>query len=164
MSLCLRLTLLVFILIGCNYDKKPFNDTDHFLKEAQNESNSLAKRIAFAFKADSVAINNENKVQHLYCLRLIGNIYLENGNMALARNFFNKTIELAMKLSDKETFAIAINNQGLIANELAEYDSAIICFNEAELIFRELGKQDLAGQALIDKGISYEYQGKYEDA
>jgi len=67
-----------------------------------------------------------------------GRLYWKNREWTKAKLEFNRLKNLAKKMSDKETEAIAINNIGLIFSEMGNLDSALCYHRQSLLIYLDL--------------------------
>ena len=67
-----------------------------------------------------------------------GRLYWKNREWTKAKLEFNRLKNLARKISDKETEAVAINNIGLIFSETGNLDSALSYHHQALLIYLDL--------------------------
>jgi tetratricopeptide (TPR) repeat protein len=162
--------VLIILLIGvysCKTKNEPEKIPDivsDLIGHAKNDSDGYDKRLGFAFRADSIAISENDNKEHLKCLILIATLYLQKKEVALSDTYYHKAVIVSRQAHDTLNEAIALNNIGLIFSERTDYDSAIKYFTNAKNIFQFHIRQELYAQCLANLAIAYKNQGNYEEA
>lgn len=88
----------------------------------------------------------------------------EVGNIAAARESFEKARELAAQLGDRRQIARTLMNLGVIALYTADYPAALSRYGEAGEIWQELG--DVRGQSVMCQNLAivHELMGQWREA
>ena len=95
----------------------------------------------------------------------IADIYTIANNLPNAKNYYNKAIvtlrqSKSQSQTDSINLASVINNAGELFLRIKKYDSALLYFNDAKLIFDKVNYQRGTGYSLGNIGIVYANTGK----
>ncbi len=93
-------------------------------------------------------------------LIMIGNGLLQVSQLANALEYYEKALEKAEKLGDKEGEACALGNVGIVYRIKGELDKALEHYQLALKIDREIGKREGEANQLGNMGIVYQTKGE----
>ena len=96
-------------------------------------------------------------------LRNIGIIFF-NKEDSIALNYYNRSLEIANSIGDKEGMSLNINNIAVYYQDKAEYDKAIEYHNRAFIIRDKLGDENAMASSAGALSYCYSIQGKYDKA
>lgn len=82
-------------------------------------------------------------------LRLLGNTFLDLGELNEALDSFKQALEIARKIEDREEEAVILNRLGLCREAMEDYPSAIDCHERALAIHQESGDRPKQRAALV---------------
>jgi tetratricopeptide (TPR) repeat protein len=74
-------------------------------------------------------------------LKLLGVAHEVSGRFEEAQGCFERSLSLLKELGDRRNFGFMLNNLGVIAHLRADYASAVRRYEEALMIFREIGER-----------------------
>jgi signal transduction histidine kinase/Tfp pilus assembly protein PilF len=103
----------------------------------------------------SQMIMDDNRMESVYKLIGIGNCYYHTGNYPMATQYYRKSEKLFLHTNDLYGVAVALNNIGLIHQQLRQYDSALWYFNKALEARVDLNPQGLIGHSYYYIGTTY---------
>lgn len=83
------------------------------------------------------------------------------GRYPEARRFYEESLEIFRKLSDKRGIAASLNNLGSIANDQEEYSEARRLFEESLAISRELGDEQAKSHLINNLALLAQETGQY---
>ncbi|NQT62944.1 MAG: tetratricopeptide repeat protein [Candidatus Marinimicrobia bacterium] len=94
----------------------------------------------------------------------IGVSYHETGDYDKAKGLYEKVLNQAKELSDKQEIGHSLNNIGKIYYEKGDYDKALDFYTRSRELFEELGDKRGVGILLDDIGKIYREKGDYDNA
>lgn len=89
----------------------------------------------------------------------IATTYTTNNDYMNALFYEKKAIEILRNHGKRQTLAINLLNTGYVYYELAELDSALLLYNEAEAIFEEVGLEIGKAYSIGNRALVYWKQG-----
>lgn len=107
---------------------------------------------AIEYNLKAQQIMEDNRMESIYKFIGLGNCYYHTGNYPMATENYRKAEKLFLRENDLYGVAVALNNIGLIHQQLQQYDSALWYFRKALE-----ARVDLPTPGLI--GHSYYYIG-----
>ncbi|MCB0379688.1 MAG: tetratricopeptide repeat protein, partial [Flavobacteriales bacterium] len=105
----------------------------------------------------STEINEDGLIHISY--NSIGSIYADQKDFLKALEYYNKSLELADRINDKEGVGVSLNNIGAIYKELKDFSNALKYFSKSLKIFEELENSYGVSSLLDNMGVIYQYQG-----
>lgn len=96
-----------------------------------------------------------------YAYILKGHAYREKRDYVQSKNFFKTAILTGDKHKKVEQTGLAHANLGVVFQITAQYDSAIICFNNAINLYLEINEEKRLGRTYDNLGIVYFLRGNY---
>ena len=136
-------------------------------EEAQNKGNyDEAERIANEVLTSFVPTEEDPNVVllHASASRLLGIVAWRRDNYPTALKFFNKALDLAEEINDKELIAKAINGIGTVNASISDYPKALDYFTKALNIYEELANKNGIANNLGNIGNVYENLSDYPKA
>ena len=97
-------------------------------------------------------------------LNNIGNIYLRQGNYAIALEYFQQSLAISRNIGDQPGEASTLNNIGIIYDLQGSYSDALNYYQQSLAIKRDIGDQPGEASTLNNIGIIYQFQGDYAEA
>ncbi|MDH5609193.1 MAG: tetratricopeptide repeat-containing sensor histidine kinase, partial [Cyclobacteriaceae bacterium] len=126
---------------------------------------NLGKALAYLFESANMASKDPSMEPILIEIYAeISTCYTQNNDAENALLYGLKTIEILRKTDKKKELAINLLNIGYDYYVIANYDSALACYNESEPIFKEIEMP--IGQAYIigNRALVYWKKGNYDQA
>ena len=103
----------------------------------------LDKALSYTEKAYEIFSNNKTplalKIMEIATIIMFGVIYHQKGDLIKAINFTKQGLQLAKKNNRKIPYYMALNNLGMQYISFADWDNAIICFEESLAITENFG-------------------------
>lgn len=137
---------------------------NELIRDAKDETKSLADRYMAASKAEVIALQQQNLKLQIESLRMTGMLLLRMDSIDKAIIICRKLAILASNENDKESEGVAFNNLALIKSEHSEYDSAILFYEHADHLFHAINDTVREVQCKINMGIVYKNIGAFEKA
>jgi tetratricopeptide (TPR) repeat protein/DNA-binding CsgD family transcriptional regulator len=136
------------------------------LAEISFNMNNLQEAIRYYEQSADVLLKNSGIESKSYIDRLgdIGYCYLMLNHYEKALGFFEKGLDLAIKIKYDEQAASMYSNIGTIYVEWGDYGKAITCFQKAMDIDKQDSRSDQISIDLNNIGKIYELTGKFEHA
>lgn len=94
----------------------------------------------------------------------LGALYIVNSDHANSLKFFNKAIFLLRQVKDYKNLANSLTNSAQLYKKIGEFDSALLNFNEAGIIYDSIHFDLGKGYNLGNIGLLYAEQGKIQKA
>ncbi len=112
----------------------------------------------------SMELAKENNLHYAFIRANIFSGYLEmyRGNFPVASDYFNVALNEMEEGDDKQTFASCYNGLGITADNLNEFDKAIVYYQKSYDILIELGQEQQGANILANIGNIHLQQMNYE--
>ena len=133
----------------------------YFLKGTkQRLLGNLDEALAAYFKSAEIAKETQNLTAEGECYGAIADIYSVGKNHANATNYYNRAISILRQSDDSTSLASALLNAGDEFLKTKIYDSALLYFEEAKIIFERADYPSGTGYSLGNIGMVYASIGK----
>ncbi|TAE33250.1 MAG: hypothetical protein EAZ92_00795 [Candidatus Kapaibacterium sp.] len=100
-----------------------------------------------------------------FSLNIIGDVYLRLGNLAEARQYCRRSLEVRERCGDKATnIAWSLHNVGLVEQALGQIDTAITYHRRSLTLWQNINDKHGIPQAWKNLGIAYTLKGRYNAA
>lgn len=130
-----------------SYELKNFDSAIH----QGNKCLELARK-----NGDSVSVAQLN--------RHIGIASYFQGNYNVAAEHYYAAIVILEKTAEKKELAFAYNDLAKLYRKTRDLDHALLNYNKADALFRELGDSSGVSMILNESGVVFEYKEQYEEA
>ncbi len=100
--------------------------------------------------------------QIVYIYNNLGRVYSDSENKGRALEYYNRALEISVKLGNSEELTRTLNNLGWIYSELENKEQALGYFEQALKISREIGDDKREASTLNGFGWLYNGQGNKE--
>ncbi len=109
----------------------------------------------------AISAKEKEKFQFILALAFnnIGTIHFYKGNIPIALEFYNKSIEIKEQIGDKESLVVSLNNLGAIYIHLGESALALEQFNRALKVMEDIEYGAGKAVSLSNIGAIYREQG-----
>lgn len=94
----------------------------------------------------------------------IGRIYGDRGENVIALQHYQKALQKAESLQDKNLIAPVLKNIGVLYISWKRFDDALAYYERAEGIAREVNNEELIADCQNNKGTVYEQRKEYDKA
>jgi len=95
------------------------------------------------------------------CYLNLGSLYLNESNYNKSIDFFNKCLEKAKEINNKELISAAENNKGMVYHHQGFYKEAINHYKNSLEIDKSLKDEDGVVSCLCNLGTAYDMLGEY---
>ena len=117
-----------------------------------------------ARQAESIAEEIEYKEGLASVYNLLGNNYLDFGDLEMANTYYLKAIHMEKKLGNQRGIASALNNLSLIFVEQEDYETAAEYLEESIKTWESLNENHETLISTNNLGVIHRRQGNYEKA
>jgi adenylate cyclase len=97
-------------------------------------------------------------------LKGAGTLANQQGDLNLARELYEQSLEMGQRLGDRPGMASLFNNLGMVAMFRGDFATSQNLFEQGLLLSRELGNRWAIGQLLNNLALAMRYNGDYEGA
>ena len=115
-------------------------------------------------KTKSAVLNSEDRVQAGWSFVAIGRAYHDIGKLSIAKDYFQKVINLSNDIGDRRLEGVALSNLGVAYLDLGDTQRAIGYFEKCLTLAREFKARRQEGIILGDLGVAYRNLGKVQQA
>ncbi|PKQ62001.1 hypothetical protein BZG02_13760 [Labilibaculum filiforme] len=120
--------------------------------------------IPFLHRSLEYSLQEKDSVQLAYSYNNLGDLYLLTGNLPLALEFAENSLQLFEKLNHTAGISYACVNLGLVYREKKNYDLAFDYFETALVAWKELGQELGVGSVTLEMARTYEAIGNIDEA
>jgi serine phosphatase RsbU (regulator of sigma subunit) len=128
--------------------------------EYYKKTGALDRALEIFFEAVHVAIDSKRMNDEAIGYISIADVYAAMGNYVNAEQFYNKSIVILRSTADSIPLASALLNAGDTYYNMARYEDALRCFEEAGPIFEKWNYSIGSAYNLGNVGMIYAKQGK----
>lgn len=122
---------------------------------------NLEQALSSFYKGAEIALEAEKPATQGAIFIAIADVYSIMGNPVNSKNYYGKSIELFRQIKDSIPLASALTNAGDEYFNSSNYDSALIYFDEAGIIFKKVNYLNGTAYNLGNIGMVYAEQGKH---
>lgn len=120
--------------------------------------------IPYFYKALEYSILSRDSLQMAYAYNNLGDVYLVGGNLPLALQYGEKSLEISQKINAKQAEAYAFTNLGEVSREKGEYQLSLDYLQKAADIKKIIDPSARKGYSLYNQAKTYAESGDYESA
>jgi len=129
-----------------------------------DERGEIDEALKFAENSLTLAKKLNHKVDIIWALGIIGQIYHNNGELKLALKAYEEGLVISEKIDYKMMIESCHNGIGLIYSSQGELDQGINHLEQALVIAKEINYEFGIAACHINLGLLYQQQGNYDRA
>lgn len=130
----------------------------------QHYKNNTSNAIPYYDQALKFGLKTGDSIEIAYVYNNLGDAYIEIGNLALARSYSRRSLEIFQNLNIPSGIAYGYVNMGYFYQNSQQYDSAIQAYQKAIEIRKKLNDSVGIASATLELANSYTSMGDFDRA